>query len=107
MKPIIILEGEIGTDRTLLLHLPDDAPLGRVRVTVEAVEDARDADIDAELEEAIALIARYPNGQGLTAGEIARSPEIGAWKDRTDIGDSVEFIARMRRENRERRMKRD
>jgi hypothetical protein len=58
---------------------------------------------EAELE----ALRANPEGMGLTAEEIARSPEIGLWKDRTDIIDSVDFVNEMRRQSGERRMKRD
>jgi hypothetical protein len=37
--------------------------------------------------------ARYPFS---SAGRLLNSPLIGMWKDRTDIGDSVEFARKLR-----------
>lgn len=38
----------------------------------------------------------FNTGEGKTMEEIMKSPYIGAWAD-LDIGDSAEYIARMRR----------
>jgi hypothetical protein len=34
----------------------------------------------------------------LMAGDLLRSPLFGLWKDREDIGDSVEFARKLRTE---------
>jgi hypothetical protein len=39
----------------------------------------------------------------LTAGDLLRSPLFGLWKDREDIGDSVEFAHKLRTEAEHRR----
>jgi hypothetical protein len=36
--------------------------------------------------------------EGGTAAELANSELFGIWKDRTDIGDSVEFARKLRKE---------
>ena len=36
-------------------------------------------------------------GRGRTAEEIARSPEIGAWKDDPEISSGEEFVERIRK----------
>ena len=108
MSDILIIEGEATDDGELILQLPPDRPRGRLRITIESAPEnpeLSDADYDAELEEL--LNDDNPYGLGLTADEIAKSPEIGAWAHRTDITDSVEFIAEQRRKRRERRMNRD
>jgi hypothetical protein len=63
--------------------------------------------LSSEEEAELAALMMYPNGMGLTAAEIAQSPEVGIWKDRTDIKDSVDFVNDMRRQSRERRLNRD
>lgn len=104
MAEAIIVEGEVTEDGRLILPpLPPDTPRGRVEIRISVKED-EDILSDAELEE---LIHKYPNGMGLTAGEIAQSPEFGALAHRSDMGDSVEFVNELRRQSRERRMKRD
>ena len=97
MSDILIFEETVGEDGKLVVQLPPNAPHGRVRVTVEKVEEEW-----AEIERIIRM-----DGEGRTMGEILQSPEIGAWKDRTDITDSVEYVEKMRREMYERRMKYD
>ncbi|MBC7809707.1 MAG: hypothetical protein H7175_01095 [Burkholderiales bacterium] len=66
---------------------------------------ADEQDYDAELEEL--LSDKNLNGLGLTAEEIVKSPAIGIWAHRTDMADSVEYVAEMRRKKRERRMSRE
>ncbi len=111
MTAAIIVYGEVTEDGRLIIDaLPPDAPRGQVEIRISVKEDIKPASPDEELlsdEELEELIRKYPNGMGMTAGEIARAPEIGAWAHRTDIGDSVDFVDEMRRRSRERRMKRD
>jgi hypothetical protein len=103
----------VGEDGKLVLQLPADAPRGHIRVTVEAIrEDSAPQltpDAEAALDAQIQALLSDENlrGQGLTAEEIARAPEIGIWKDRTDITDSVEFVEEMRRKNLRERLNRD
>jgi hypothetical protein len=61
------LEGEVTEDGRLVVILPSDVPRGRVRVTVELAP------------EALELSEEDLRGLGLTAQEIASSPEVGAW----------------------------
>lgn len=111
MSHSIILEGEVSADGKLVIQLPPDGPRGTVEVTVRAIEQTparelspeEEAALDAEFEALMSDPTTF-TGLGLTAEEIARSPEIGIWADRDDIKDSVEFVARMRRENRERKL---
>jgi RecB family endonuclease NucS len=106
-----IVEGEVDEQGQLVVKLPEDAPRGKVRVTVESIfshpdakfrsEEERQAWIemyDPELEELLA--SAPPNGYGLTAGEIAQSPEIGAWSDRTDIISGEDYVEKIRKGNR-------
>jgi hypothetical protein len=114
MSDKFVIDGVIDEDG--VAHFPPDAPRGKVRFTIEPVAETQpaadeqlspeeEAALDAELK--ALLTPEALRGQGLTAEEIARSPEIGLWKDRTDITDSVEFIAKMREKNRRRRLHRD
>ncbi len=54
--------------------------------------DEEEAALDADIEEL--LKEKNLRGKGLTAGEIARSPEIGIWKDRTAIEDAQVMLRR-------------
>ncbi len=109
MSDMVIVEAEIGEDGQLTIQLPPDAPRGRVEVTVkkrvpqtvQALTPEEEAVLDAELEEL--LSPESLRGLGLTAEEIAESPEFGIWVDREDITDSAEFVAEMRRKSRQRR----
>jgi hypothetical protein len=110
MNNRVILEGKVTEDGTLIVHLPPDAPRGQVRITVEKVSETTGATVSPEEQKYLEAVldpelealfnSDYPDGLGLTTEEIARSPEIGIWKDRTDITDSVEFVAEMRRKRR-------
>jgi hypothetical protein len=108
MSDLIVIEDQVGENGELTLyHLP---PGTRVRVSVEPLESTpapqptpeEEAAAQAELEALLNDPVTY-TGLGLTAEEIARSPEIGAWAHRTDIQDSVAFIKEQRRKRRERR----
>ncbi len=68
----------IPEDRQLHLVVPEQIPPGLAEVMVSVREDA-----------AI---------QGCTAGDLLRSPLFGLWKDRTDMGDSLEFAQKLRAE---------
>ena len=68
MKTALRVEGEITKDGHLLVDLPPELPSGRVVVTLELLSED-----DLELTE------EDLRGAGLTAEEIAASPEIGAW----------------------------
>jgi hypothetical protein len=114
MSDMIVIDTEVGEDRKLVVQLPPDAPQGQVRVTIEKIPPHdepeltpdEEAALDAEFE-ALMSDPRTFTGLGLTAEEIAKSPEIGIWKDREDMKDPVRWVAEMRRKSRERRMKRE
>ena len=67
----------IPTDRQLHISVPEDVPLGPAELVVVIVPEA------------------MPEKLG-TAGDLQRSPLFGIWKDRTDIGDSVEYARKLR-----------
>lgn len=114
MSDMVIVDGKIDENGQLIIQLPPDAPQGDVEVTIKkrvtytppelTPEEA--AALDAEFE-ALMSDPKTLTGLGLTAEEIANSPEIGIWKDREDMKDPVAWVAEMRRKSRERRLKRD
>ena len=67
----------IPTDRQLQIPVPEDVPPGPAEVVVVIVPEA------------------MPEKRG-TAGDLLRSPLLGIWKGRTDIGDSVEYARELR-----------
>jgi hypothetical protein len=86
MKTELCVKGEITKDRRLLVDLPPELPSGRVVLTLKFVgEDdleVRDKDLQ---------------GLGLTAEEIAASPEIGAWGGNPEVSDGAEYVENLRR----------
>lgn len=86
MKTAIRVEGEISEDRQLLVELPPEVPRGRVMLTLEPVPDDDLELTDEDL-----------RGLGLTAEEIAKSPEIGSWADGDDLQSGADFVDRLRR----------
>jgi hypothetical protein len=97
------IEYDIGEDGKVEFQLPPDTVRGRVRISIEPLEeatsepeiDANDPDYDPELEALLTDVNL--RGQGLTAEEIANAPEIGIWKDRTDIFDGAAYVDAIRR----------
>ena len=67
----------IPTDRQLHISVPDDVPLGPAEVVVVIVPKA------------------LPEKRG-TAGDLLRSPLFGIWKERTDIGESRQYVRELR-----------
>ena len=67
----------IPTGRQLQITVPKDVPPGPAEVVVVIVPEAI-------------------SEKGGTAGDLLRSPLFGLWKDRTDIGDSVEYARKLR-----------
>lgn len=63
-------------------------PLEKVRLIEQVAPD---------LEATLTSPSRAP-AVGGTLGELADSPLCGLWADRTDIEDSVEFAAELRRQ---------
>jgi hypothetical protein len=113
MTDRLVFEEIVGEDGKLVLQLPPDAPHGRIRITIEAVTPEEDSTLTPEQEAALdaeieALLSDESlRGLGQTAEEIARAPEIGIWKDRADMTDSVAYIADLRRKNAEERSRRE
>jgi hypothetical protein len=69
----------IPSDRQLHLVVSEDIPPGPAEVVLVIAPD------------------NQPK-RGLTAGDLLRSPLYGIWKDRTDIGDSLEYARKLRTE---------
>lgn len=85
MHPMLKIKGEITEDGLVLDELPSALPRGRVVVTLELLS-ADDLDLgDEDLQ-----------GEGLTAQEIAASPEIGSWSDCKDLGSGAEYVEALR-----------
>jgi hypothetical protein len=111
MSDMMVIKQQVGDDGTVTLHL---TPGTQVEITVKELKPApqlnltpeEEAELDAELEMLLSDPTTF-TGLGLTASEIAKSPEIGSWAHRTDIKDSVEFVNNMRKERKLRRMTRE
>lgn len=86
MKTPLTVEGEITADGHLLVDLPPELPRGRVVVTLELVP-----------EDDLELTDEDLKGTGLTAEEIAQSPEIGAWSDDRGAQSGAEYVEQLRR----------
>ena len=86
MKTALRVEGEITEDGSLLVDLPAEMPRGRVLLTLEPVPEDDLELADEEL-----------RGFGLTAEEIANSPEIGAWAEEGDVQSGADFVEALRR----------
>jgi len=85
MKTALTIEGEITADGHLVVELPPETPRGRVVVTLELLP-ADDLDLTEE----------DLKGAGLTAEEIALSPEIGAWAEKGDAQSGAEYVEKLR-----------
>jgi hypothetical protein len=88
MKTALTVEGEITEDGHLVVDLPPETPRGRVVVTLELLP-ADDLDLTEE----------DLKGAGLTAEEIALSPEIGAWAEKGEKGEAqsgAEYVEKLR-----------
>ncbi|MCP4663759.1 MAG: hypothetical protein GY856_50895 [bacterium] len=70
----------------LLVDLPPDLPRGRVMLTLELVPEDDPELTDEDLQ-----------GLGLTAEEIAKSPEIGAWAGEPEVPSGAEYVENLRR----------
>ena len=87
MKNALKVEGEITEDGHLLVELPPETPRGRVVVTLELLSEDDD----------LKLTEEDIRGEGLTAEEIASSPEIGAWAEGEDEQSGAEYVETIRR----------
>ena len=89
MKTVLRVEGEITEDGHLRVDLPPEMPRGRVVITLEPLLS----------EEDLGLTEEDLRGAGLTAEEIASSPEIGSWKD-GDEQSGAEYVETIRASHR-------
>lgn len=80
----LTLRGEVTDDGRLIVSLPPDVPRGPVRVTVETVP------------EPLELSEDDIRGLGLTAEEIASSPELGSWGKGDPVPDGARFVEALR-----------
>lgn len=85
MKTAVRVEGEITPEGRLLVELPPTLPSGPVAVTLEP------------LSENLELTEEDLRGAGLTAEEIASSPEVGAWAEDPQIRSGAEYVEAIRR----------
>jgi hypothetical protein len=67
----------IPTDRQLHISVPEDVPPGPAEIV-------------------LVIVPETTPRKGLTAGDLLRSPLFGIWKERTDLGDSVEYARKLR-----------
>ena len=86
MKMTVRIEGEVTADGHLLIELPSELPHGRVIVTLEPLP-----------EDGFELTEDDLKGNGLTAEEIAASPEIGAWAGDEEMQSGAEYVEQLRR----------
>jgi len=108
MSDMVIVDGKIDENGQLIVQLPPDAPQGDVEVIIKkrvpytpperTPEEI--AALDAEFEAMMSDPTTF-TGLGLTAEEIANSPEIGILG--TDFPDGATYVENLRRNKRERR----
>jgi hypothetical protein len=103
----IQVDGTITEDGKLEVTLPDEHPVGSVRVTIEPVreENAETPTDEIPWEErpwTEEELRESLNFKGLTMGEILASGVVGSGAD-WDIGDSEEWVQEQRRKEEERR----
>jgi len=67
----------IQSDRQLHIPVPEDVPPGPAEVIVVIVPETTPE-------------------KGMTAGDLLRSPFFSVWKDRSDLGDSIEYAQELR-----------
>ena len=86
MKTVLRVEGEITEDGHLFVDLPPEFPRGKVAITLEPLP-----------EDDLKLTEEDLRGAGLTAEEIASSPEIGAWSEGGAEQSGSEYVETIRR----------
>jgi hypothetical protein len=78
MVKTVNLTANVPPNREVRITLPSDVPTGPADIVV--------------------VIASRAGASPHTLGDLLRSEFFGMWRDRTDIGDSVEFARRLRAE---------
>lgn len=89
MKELLSVEGEVTEDGRLVVELPPSVPPGRVMLTLSVLPTD---DLDVREEDL--------RGMGLTAEEIADSPEIGTWADDRNVPSGEQYVENLRRRSR-------
>ena len=84
IKDGLFLDGEVTEDGRLVVTLPPDVPSGRVRVILELAPESFELSEDDV------------RGEGLTAQEIAASPDLGAWGQDSSALDGARFVEAVR-----------
>ena len=87
MHHAVTIEGNVTDDGRLEAEIPEDAPRGRVRVTLVSADDAS---------EDLASSDRDLHGLGLSAADIAQSPEMGSWGSSAEVPDGAVYVDRLR-----------
>jgi len=108
MSDMVIVNGKIDENGQLIVQLPPDAPQGGVEVIIKKrvpyaspeLTPEEEAALDAELE-ALMSDPQTFTGLGLTAAEIAQSPEIGSLG--IDFPDGATYVENLRQNKRARR----
>lgn len=100
MAEMLVIEEQVGEDGQIVLRLQ---PGAHVRITIEKftpeIEEPLSADEEAALDANLEALLNDPmtlKGQGLTAGEIANSPEFGILADE-NITDGASYVEELRR----------
>ena len=78
MVKTVNLTANVPPNREVRITLPTDVPLGPAEIVV--------------------VVASRAATSARTLGDLLRSEFFGMWRDRPDIGDSVEFARRLRAE---------
>ena len=79
----IVLTATIPPDRRLVIDLPPEVAEGEVKIVISPLADTGHAPLPIR--------------------ELLKSDVVGMWADREDMADSAAYVARMRREEEERR----
>ena len=69
---------------------------GKVIIPDEPVDFPVNQPLLVRVEPGVVFVEPTSGGRG-TVGELLDSGFVGSWKDRTDIKDSTEFVAELRR----------
>lgn len=90
----IQVEGYITESGELKVTLPKDHPVGSVKVTIEPAAEGESPWEERPWTEE--ELQKFLDFKSLPLGEILASGVVGAWSD-MDIGDSAEWVEKMRR----------
>ena len=74
--------------------------------TPEEAHEERVTDEDLTDEDTWEFPSSSPDKKILTGRALLESGLVGLWKDRTDIGDTLEYVQRLKDQGRRRRQKR-